>query len=167
MLQFLSRMPCTPKDDAYETSGAVRDFVEWTLDRLGEEWTIKVDAFDGDVDDPRHLSAALTAHSVNGLVVTIIRHLGRDAVLVSAGSSEPVPFEDLAVILGVLDLDDMLEAGSRAIDDLPTESLVPLENALDLIRQRQDELPDLLKDRAKELRGIADKMEALLHKPAT
>ena len=88
--------------------------------------------YDPDVpEDPAFMTAALHAHTVDGLLeAAVSRHQGADTVLVAYRGGDLVPFEDLAVAKGELDLEKLLASAGADVDDLTVENIVPLDGML-------------------------------------
>ena len=136
---------------------------------LADDWDVKVVAYDDDVPgDTRFVSAMIVATS-GRVRVEIARHGGGNVVFVRLGESDLIPFEDLAVDKGEIDLDDLLARASctNAEDAGAFEPLVPFARILDLLRSWGPELnssgspaspghPDLLT----RLRSIGDTVAA-------
>lgn len=145
---------------------AVECFRHQVADGLGDGWEVRVVAYDDDIPDKHaFISAALVATS-GCILVHISHHVGRDVVLVGFGESDPVPFEDLAVVKKALHRNKLLDC-ARSVDaddrSLLTP-LVPFDRVLHLLRGWRCELHDDLNpentDRATELRQLADEVAA-------
>ena len=89
-----------------------------------------------------------------------------DVVLVGFGESDPVPFEDLAVVKKALHREQLVEPASAKNPDDPSllTPLVPFDRVLHLLRGWRCELHDDLNpentDRAAKLRRLADEVAA-------
>ena len=88
--------------------------------------------------DLAHISAAVQARH-GELHVSISRHATSDTILVQFRVYPPVPFEDLAVAMGKLDIEEVLNR-VRPTNDLDFQPLVPLEDALAKLAAWRDKL---------------------------
>ena len=70
-----------------------------------------VDFLDDVRDDDAALSVAIDASTANGIAVSISRDRGTDSIVLSYLDCDPVPFEDLAVVVDTLELDELLARG--------------------------------------------------------
>ena len=145
---------------------AVEGFRHHVAEGLADGWEVRVVAYDDDIpDDHAFISAALVATS-GCIFVHISRHAGGDVVLVGFGESDPVPFEDLAVVKGALDRKKLLDCARSVDADDPNllTPLVPFNCVLHLLREWRCELHDDLNpedaDRAAKLRRLADEVAA-------
>lgn len=152
--------------DAWNPPEAIEEFRCHVAQRLAEGWNVDLVAYDEDVPkDPAFISATVVATS-RCIRVDISRHAANDTVLVRLGESDPVPFEDLAVLKGEIDRNQLF--GLASADDPNHESLlkplVSFERALELLREWRDELQeDLHPENSKvaaQLRVIADEVSA-------
>ena len=108
---------------------AFRDLVAGCL----EGWDVELTAYDNDAPDAIESISAAVRAQVADLQVSISRHAGSDTVLVQFGDFGPIPFEDLAVAMGVASLEDLI-AHMRPPVNPNQEDLCPFIGTGDALR---------------------------------
>ena len=155
-----------PYDSHWDPPKSVATFRDIVAKALGSAWHVRLTAYDNDAPvDPESISAAVLASDQAGLSVHVSRHFGGDTILVQLGSSQPVPFEDLAVAKSAVQIEQLLDSVRPIAPDDNLEPLIPLVDALRLLQTwRSDlthDLNPLNAEFAATLRNISDKvMEA-------
>ena len=89
--------------------------------------------------DSKFVSASIVAKTDAGVHAHFSRHHGTNVVLVRYKDSEPVPFEDIAVAKGVLDIGELIRHADVDNSDLP-EPVLPFGRILELLRLWTDDL---------------------------
>lgn len=134
----------------------VTSFLDFLAERL-DAWTVTLTAYDNDAPDDLDSISAEVLASYGDLLVSITRHAGFDTILVGLrGASPTFPFEDLAAACEWTSKESVLALADQDPND--HQPLFPLEDALGILDQSRDELPDQLKSHRfrGHLRSIAD-----------
>ena len=133
--------------------------LKWAQKLLGSQWSVDVQAALG--GDQVLVSALLVAQGPNGIETTVTIDRGTANVMVRNAGADPVPFEDLAVAMGVLELDTLLD---RVRDEKPQEEVgepvIGVREALECVSMWGPELATTLSqpETAQHLRYIADQV---------
>ena len=158
--------------NAWYPPDAIQAFHLHVAETLAEGWDVVLVAYDDDVPDSHAFISAAVVATSGRIRVDISRHAGSDTVLVRFGESDPVPFEDLAVVKGELDRNELVELSSTDDPKDPRllKPLVRLQRVLELLREWRDQLhKDLHPDNSKvaaQLQRVSDEVAARLFRSA-
>ena len=113
---------------------SVEEFRSFVAGRLGKRWSVTIDGVMPDSDEGGEImSVAAMASSPDDVKVHVTHDRGVDVVFLSLRDEPPVPFEDLAVAKGKIDIGDLMELGRKALEEPPGETAFSLETTLQLI----------------------------------
>ena len=146
---------------------SAEEFRRFLIDRLGGGWKVKIIA---QVPSPREsgevMSVAAEASNADSVTVHVTHDRGADVVLLSLGGDSQIPFEDLAVAKGKIDMSELIHLGIQALTNPPGNPAFDLETTLRLIREWDDDLAGDLdpanQGMAQELKDITEEFERAL-----
>lgn len=153
-----------PAAQDWNPPSAVDELRASVAELLGEAWQVSILAYDDGVPQERDFISAALLATHDPLLVHISRHAGTNVVQVRHRDGEPVPFEDLAVAKGIVNMETLLASAKRDRDDdrFP-ESLIEFDETLGHLRTWTDDLPNKLCPGAPmvdQLRCLADEFAA-------
>lgn len=141
----------------------IDDFLRDMQERLGSEWTVRLIAFDDEIpDNPNYISVSFEAKSKNEIIAQMSRQHGSHTCFVSFLDRESVPIEDLAVVLGKLDIDEvLLRIKNMNVEDASCP-MMNFDEVLAFLRDNRLALRDALhpdnRKMSSKLRKVADEI---------